>query len=64
MQGGKNWILTKDTNKTGSSETLIGWKSRKTTDIPLWDRMEGTWLWTLAICLNPCMIIKFFPLNV
>ncbi len=34
--------------QTGSSETLIGWKSGKTTYVPLWDRMEGAWLWTLA----------------
>jgi hypothetical protein len=29
MQGGKNWILPKEINQmqTGSSETLIGWKS-------------------------------------
>ncbi len=24
-----------------SSETFIGWKSGKTTYVPLWDRMEG-----------------------
>jgi hypothetical protein len=28
--------------QTGSSEALIGWKSRKTTHVPLWDRMEGS----------------------
>ncbi len=33
--------------KTGSSGTLIGWKSGQTTYFPLWDRMEGAWLWTL-----------------
>jgi hypothetical protein len=27
--------------QTGSSETLIGWKSGKTTYVPLWDRIEG-----------------------
>ncbi len=32
---------------SGSSEILIGWKSRKTTYVPLWDRMKGAWLWTL-----------------
>ncbi len=26
--------------QTGSSETLIGWQSRKTTFVPLLDRME------------------------
>jgi hypothetical protein len=25
--------------QTGSSETLIGWKSRKTTYVPVWDRI-------------------------
>ncbi len=30
--------------QTGSSGTLIGWKSGQTTFVPLWDRMEGTWL--------------------
>jgi hypothetical protein len=27
--------------QTGSSGTLIGWKSGQTTFVPLWDRMEG-----------------------
>jgi hypothetical protein len=27
MQGGKNWILSKDFNETGSSETFMRWKS-------------------------------------
>jgi hypothetical protein len=34
--------------RTGPSETLIGWKSGQTTFVPLWDRMEGAWLWTLG----------------
>ncbi len=35
MQGGKNWILPKDISANpGSSETLIGWKSGKTTSVP------------------------------
>ncbi len=64
MQGGKNWILTKDTNETGSSETLIGWKSRKTADIPLRDRMEGVWLWTPAGNLSESTHdYKNFPLE-
>jgi hypothetical protein len=25
---------------------FIGYKSGKTTFVPLWDRMEGAWLWT------------------
>jgi hypothetical protein len=32
--------------QTGSSGTLIGWKSGQTTFVPLWDRMEGAWQWT------------------
>jgi hypothetical protein len=32
--------------QTGSSGTLIGWKSGQTTFVPLWDRMEGPWLRT------------------
>ncbi len=51
MQGDKNWILPKEINDTGSSETLIGWKSGKNTYVPLWDRMEGAWLWTLGYIL-------------
>jgi hypothetical protein len=49
MQGGKNWILPKEmnANRSGSSKTLIGWKSSQTTYVSLWDRMEGAWLWTL-----------------
>jgi hypothetical protein len=35
--------------QTDSSGTLIGWKSGQTTYVPLWDRMEGAWLWTLVI---------------
>jgi hypothetical protein len=27
MQGGKNWILSKEINQTSSSETLIDWKN-------------------------------------
>jgi hypothetical protein len=32
--------------QTGSSVTLIGWKSGQTPFVPLWDRMEGAWLRT------------------
>jgi hypothetical protein len=46
MQGGKNRILPKEMNETGSSGTLIGWKSGQTTYVPLWDRMDGAWLLT------------------
>jgi hypothetical protein len=35
--------------QTGYSGTLIGWKSGQTTFVPLWDRMEGAWLWALEI---------------
>jgi hypothetical protein len=34
--------------QTGSSGTLIGWKSGQTTCVPLWDRMERAWLRTLG----------------
>jgi hypothetical protein len=34
--------------QTGSSGTLIGWKSGQTTFVPLWDWMEGAWLRTLS----------------
>jgi hypothetical protein len=48
MQGGKNWFLPKEMNANRfKPATLIGWKSGQTTFIPLWDRMEGAWLWTL-----------------
>ncbi len=33
--------------QTGSSGTLIGWKSGQTTFVPLWDWMERAWLRTL-----------------
>jgi hypothetical protein len=29
-----------------ASGTPIAWKSGQTTYVPLWDRMEGAWLWT------------------
>jgi hypothetical protein len=36
MKGGKNWILPKEINATGScSETLIGWKSGKPLKSPM-----------------------------
>ncbi len=49
-QGGKNWLCRKRWMQTGSSGTLIGWKSGQTTFVPLWDRMKGAWLWTLCGC--------------
>ncbi len=42
----KTGFCRKRWTQTGSSGTLIGWKSGQTTFIPLWDRMEGAWLWT------------------
>ncbi len=47
MQGGKNWILPKKTNANQffwDSHWLEIWKN-KTTYVPQWDWMEGTWLW-------------------
>jgi hypothetical protein len=35
--------------QTGSSGTLIGWKSGQTTFVPLWDRMEGAWLYVHVV---------------
>jgi hypothetical protein len=52
MQGGKNLNLPKEINANDSFGTLTGWKSGQTTYIPLWDRMEGVWLWTLATALG------------
>jgi hypothetical protein len=46
MQGGKHWILPKEANENRFLQTLIGWKSGKTTYVSLWDRMERAWLWT------------------
>jgi hypothetical protein len=42
--------------QTGSSGTLIGWKSCQTTFVPLWDRMEGAWLRTLDFSAFPVSI--------
>ncbi len=38
--------------QTGSPETLIGWKSGKTTFVPLWDRMEGAGKGGGGACIN------------
>ncbi len=38
--------------QTASSEALIGWKSGKTTFVPLWDLMEGAWVWNLKTSTN------------
>ncbi len=43
--GGKAGFCRNRQMQTGSSETHIGWKSGKTTYFPLWDRMEGSWLY-------------------
>jgi len=45
----KRYNFAKRYTQTGSSETLIGWKSGKTSCVPLWDRIDGAWLWTLCI---------------
>jgi hypothetical protein len=42
--------------QTGSSGTLIGWKSGQTTLVPLRDRMEGAWLRTLIRVEMKCQI--------
>ncbi len=46
--------------QTGSSGTLIGWKSGQTTFVPLWDWMEGAWLRTLhaiLVFLSACSLL-------
>jgi hypothetical protein len=37
MQGGKTGFSRNRSMQTGSSGTLIGWKSGQTTFVPLWD---------------------------
>jgi hypothetical protein len=39
--------------QTGSSGTLIGWKSGQTTFVPLWNRTEGAWLRTQLCTWRP-----------
>ncbi len=36
------------TLKVHNTWLLIGWKSGKSTYVPLWDRMEGAWLYRLG----------------
>jgi hypothetical protein len=45
--------------QTGSYETLIGWKSGNTTCVPLWDRMEGAWQWTVATTAGSQWLVLF-----
>jgi hypothetical protein len=49
--------------QTGSSGTLIGWKSGQTTFVPLWDGMEGAWLRiqkdTLDDVAYTCMLVSY-----
>ncbi len=49
--------------QTGSSGTLIGWKSGQTTFVPLWDRMEGAWLRTLVPIIHS-LLVGFLSLTV
>jgi hypothetical protein len=47
--------------QTGSSDTPIGWKSWKTTYVPLWDRMErGYGLWMAEFSAAGAQIQKEF----
>ncbi len=46
--------------QTGSSGTLIGWKSGQTTFVPLWDWMEEAWLRTLYSNLISFVIYHLF----
>jgi hypothetical protein len=64
MQGGKNRILPNKSMQTGSSGTLIGWKSGQTTLVPLWDRMEGAWLrtqvWNYQHCRTVSLVYNLY----
>jgi hypothetical protein len=51
----KTGFCRKRRAQTGSSGTLIGWKSGQTTYFPLWDWMERAWLWTLVSARVMCM---------
>jgi hypothetical protein len=61
MQGGKNSILLKEINANRSSETLIGWKSGKTTFVPVWDewRKRGYGLCRLGHSSSFVAVPKF-----
>jgi hypothetical protein len=50
MQGVKNWILSKEINASGSSETLIGGKSRKNHFCPSIGPNGGTVTMDLGRC--------------
>jgi hypothetical protein len=52
MQGGKNRFLPKEMNANRFFWDSHGCKSGQTTFVPLWDRMEGAWLWTLEEALT------------
>jgi hypothetical protein len=53
MQGGKKLDFAKiDKCKPVLLKIFLGWKSgekKKNNFVPLWDRMEGVWLWTLYL---------------
>ncbi len=44
----KTGLCRKRWMQTGSSGTLIGWKSGQTTYFPLWGRLDGAWLYRLC----------------
>jgi hypothetical protein len=46
MQGGKNWIFLKEINANRFFCDSHWLESGQTVFVPLWDRMEGAWLWT------------------
>jgi hypothetical protein len=50
MQGGKRWIFPKEMNANRFFWDSRWLKSGQTTFVPLWDRMEGVWLWALSVC--------------
>jgi hypothetical protein len=52
MQGGKNRILPKEMNVNRFFWDSHWLKSGQTTFVPLWDRMDGAWQWTLVRSAN------------
>ncbi len=53
----KTGFFRKTWMQTGSSGTLIGWKSGQTTYVPLWGRMEGAWLWIQWLLVEMVLLI-------
>jgi hypothetical protein len=50
-------------NENRSSGTIVGWKSGQTTYFLLWDRMKGSWLWTLDLRICDWRIMNWKKLK-